>query len=260
MDSALRAACVSGAMGADIAINYPLWIVAKRVGAGLTPAVPPLSRLYVGGGALWVSLGPTAVVEDAATSSLQTLVPDVPQRELICAASSGVIAGACVTAQVEHLITAAHACGGGVLDTAGGLLRERGALYLLVPPGIAATAAREIPFAATLFHVRPLLTQRFVVSKPESSMAERLGRECLLGCAASAVASPASHAPSVVASYQQATGTSLRQAVAELYAAGGLRTFFRGLAARSISLAGTFTVVPVVLDALSSAAGAKPPH
>ncbi len=40
----LRAASVGAAMGVDIVINYPLWIVAKRVGAGLS-ALPPLHRL-----------------------------------------------------------------------------------------------------------------------------------------------------------------------------------------------------------------------
>ena len=37
----LRAASVGAAMACDIVINYPLWIVAKRVGAGLS-ALPPL--------------------------------------------------------------------------------------------------------------------------------------------------------------------------------------------------------------------------
>ena len=43
----LRAASVGAAMGADILINYPLWIVAKRVGAGLSALhapTPPLRR------------------------------------------------------------------------------------------------------------------------------------------------------------------------------------------------------------------------
>lgn len=248
----LRAACVGASMGADIAINYPMWIVAKRVGAGLSPAVPPLSRLYVGGGALWLSLGPTTVIEDGATSALQALAPG---RDLLSAAFSGVVAGLCVTSQVEHVITAAHARGAGILGTARSCLKERGAFFLLFPPGMVATACREIPFAATLFHVRPLLSRRFGAAA-EASAAERVLRECLCGCAASAVASPASHAPSVVAAYQQATGAPLLRAVADLHAAGGWRTFFRGLAARTVSLAGTFTVVPVALDALTRRCGA----
>ena len=36
--------------------------------------------------------------------------------------------------------------------------------------------------------------------------------------------------------------------MAEIYASGGLRAFFRGLPARTLSLAGTFTVVPLALD------------
>ena len=49
----LRAAGVGAAMGMDVVINYPLWIIAKRVGAGL-PALPPVRRIYAGGGALWL--------------------------------------------------------------------------------------------------------------------------------------------------------------------------------------------------------------
>ena len=60
--------------------------------------------------------------------------------------------------------------------------------------------------------------------------------------------SAASHAPSVVAAYQQATEATPSRAVAEIYKAGDLRAFFRGLPARTLSLAGTFTVVPLALD------------
>ena len=53
---------------------------------------------------------------------------------------------------------------------------------------------------------------------------------------------------STVAAYQQATDATPRRAVADIYASGGLRAFFRGLPARTLSLAGTFTVVPLALD------------
>ena len=61
------------------------------------------------------------------------------------------------------------------------------------------------------------------------------------------VAVPPSQPPSVVAAYQQASGVSLSRAISDIYAAGGYREFFRGLPARTVLLAGTFTVVPVVL-------------
>ena len=85
-----RAASVGAAMGADIVINYPLWIVAKRVGAGLS-ALPPLHRLYAGGGALWVSIAPTTIIEDGVSTLLKPRCGD-----LAASAASGAIAGICV--------------------------------------------------------------------------------------------------------------------------------------------------------------------
>ena len=99
----LRAASVGAAMACDIVINYPLWIVAKRVGAGLS-ALPPLHRLYAGGGALWVSIAPTTIIEDGVSTVLKPRCGD-----LAASAASGAIAGVCVTSQVERCITAAHA-------------------------------------------------------------------------------------------------------------------------------------------------------
>ena len=52
--------------------------------------------------------------------------------------------------------------------------------------------------------------------------------------------------------YQQAHSASLKRALADIYAAGGGRAFFRGLPARTASLAGTFTLVPLVMDYLST--------
>ena len=82
----LRAASVGAAMAADILINYPLWIVAKRLGAGLS-ALPPLHRLYAGGGALWVSIAPTTIIEDGVSTLLKPRCGD-----LTASAASGAIA------------------------------------------------------------------------------------------------------------------------------------------------------------------------
>ena len=235
----LRAASVGAAMGADIVINYPLWIVAKRVGAGLS-ALPPLNRLYAGGGALWVSIAPTTIIEDGVSTVLKPRCGD-----LAASAASGAIAGVCVTSQVERCITAAHARDRGVGETVAALYRRGGILALALPPGMLATACREVPFAAALFAARPRLRK---IAEERYPGAQRLLRELSCGVAAAAVAGPASHAPSVVAAYQQATEATPRQAVADIYASGGLRAFFRGLPARTLSLAGTFTVVPLALD------------
>ena len=122
MDNSWRSAHVAVAAGADTVINYPLWIVAKRMGAGL-PAFPPLRRLYSGGGALWVSMAPTTVIEDGVTTGLRRFA----ESELLCAAASGVAAALLCTSQIEHVITAAHARGDGVAATARRVLRDRGA-------------------------------------------------------------------------------------------------------------------------------------
>ena len=235
----LRAASVGAAMGMDIVINYPLWIVAKRVGAGLS-ALPPLHRLYAGGGALWVSIAPTTIIEDGASTLLKPRWGD-----LAASAASGAIAGVCVTSQVERCITASHARECGVGETIKALYRRGGVAGLMFPPGMAATAWREVPFAAALFAVRPRLRK---IAEERYPGTQRFLRELSCGVAAASVAGPASHAPSVVAAYQQATEASPRQAMADIYAAGGLRAFFRGLPARTLSLAGTFTVVPLALD------------
>lgn len=85
---------------------------------------------------------------------------------------------------------------------------------------------REIPFAATLFHIRPKLTEWFQEKEKEKNemkvkeekekmkeggvkkTAMYLIRELGLGCLTSMVASPVSHVPSVVAAYQQGHGVS----------------------------------------------------
>ncbi len=234
----LRAASVGAAMACDIVINYPLWIVAKRVGAGLS-ALPPLHRLYAGGGALWVSIAPTTILEDGVSTVLKPRCGD-----LAASAASGAIAGVCVTSQVERCITASHARNLSVRETAVAIYR-RGVAGLILPPGMLATACREVPFAAALFAVRPRLQK---IAEERYPTTQRFLRELSCGVAAAAVAGPASHAPSVVAAYQQATDVTPRQAIAKIYAAGGLREFFRGLPARTVSLAGTFTVVPLALD------------
>ena len=234
----LRAASVGAAMACDIVINYPLWIVAKRVGAGLS-ALPPLHRLYAGGGALWVSIAPTTIIEDGVSTVLKPRCGD-----LAASAASGAIAGVCVTSQVERCITASHARNLSVRETAVAIYR-RGVAGLILPPGMLATACREVPFAAALFAVRPRLKR---IAEERYPTTQRFLRELSCGVAAASVAGPASHAPSVVAAYQQATDVTPRQAIAKIYAAGGLREFFRGLPARTVSLAGTFTVVPLALD------------
>ena len=73
--------------------------------------------------------------------------------ELLCAAASGVAAALLCTSQIEHVITAAHARGDGVAATARRVLRDRGAAGLLLPPGMAAMACREIRLSRSIVSV-----------------------------------------------------------------------------------------------------------
>lgn len=61
--SLMRTFGVGVAMCCDIICNYPLWIAAKRIGANLSPFPTDIKHIYKGGGALWLSLGPTTMVE-----------------------------------------------------------------------------------------------------------------------------------------------------------------------------------------------------
>lgn len=101
--SFLRSVAVGGAMCSDIACNYPLWIAAKRIGANLPPFPSDIKNLYKGGGALWLSLGPTTMVEDKVTSLLNKTFRGRDAQwyhGLLSAATSGVVAAMLVTSQV----------------------------------------------------------------------------------------------------------------------------------------------------------------
>lgn len=103
--SYLRSVAVGAAMCCDIACNYPLWIAAKRMGANLSPFPSDFKNLYKGGGALWLSLGPTTMVEDKVTSVLNQAFGNNDQdglHGLLSAATSGMVAAVLVTSQVSR--------------------------------------------------------------------------------------------------------------------------------------------------------------
>ena len=60
-----RAVNVAAASGADMVVNFPLRIAAKRLSAGLP--LPRLGEIYKGSGALYLAFFPMMVVEDWAT-------------------------------------------------------------------------------------------------------------------------------------------------------------------------------------------------
>merc|ERR1719331_3010371 len=85
-----RSAAVGAGCAADIAINYPLWIVAKRMGVGIAAVPPTLPELYKGGGSLWISLGPSTLPGGLGID-----------RELASSVFAGAFAAATFCAQVE---------------------------------------------------------------------------------------------------------------------------------------------------------------
>jgi hypothetical protein len=102
--SVVRSLTVGLAMCSDIACNYPLWIAAKRIGANLSPFPSDIKQLYKGGGALWLSLGPTTMVEDKVTSLLNQVSSGQQHfwyHGLLSAATSGLVAALLVASQVR---------------------------------------------------------------------------------------------------------------------------------------------------------------
>ena len=105
----MRAVNVAAASGADMVVNFPLWIAAKRLSAGLP--LPRLGEIYKGSGALYLAFFPMMVVEDWATGVVdRTLGGRLgdESRHLVSACASGPAAAVLVGSQVEGLITRAH--------------------------------------------------------------------------------------------------------------------------------------------------------
>ena len=116
---------------------------------------------------------------------------------------------------------------------------------------------REIPFASALFFVRPVIydTLSLQIENRNAGFAYELYHSAFCGILTSILATPISQAPSVVAAYQQGhhqSSCTTRQAINYIYSRFGWRGFFRGLTARTLSLAGTFTVVPLALKLIES--------
>lgn len=163
--------------------------------------------------------------------------------------------------------------------------KQRGGLRaLLLPHGMAMTVCREIPFASSMFFIQPLMREwihghlnsptpsasssssSHSLSTSSSSSAvsallsslRSFGCDALCGLLTAALACPISHVPSVLAAYQQSRQISVGHAFSELWAQGGVRELLRGFGARTISLAGTLTVVPLAIrtfDRLLSGGG-----
>lgn len=205
-----------------------------------------------GAGALWFSLGPSTIVEDRVTSVVYNHLSG-DYKGIISAALSGVCAALCVASQTEYIITTSHSRGITMIESLQTIYAAKGLTGILLPPGMVAMVGREIPFASALFYFRPLLSQfvnsQFPTEKDKIQL--NLPRELLCGCLTSFVATPLSHPASVIASYQQGHSVSPQVAIKEIIRSDGHKGFLRGIAARTCSLAGTFTVVPILLHLFS---------
>ena len=82
------------------------------------------------------------------------------------------------------------------------------------------------------------------------SSAARYGRDLVAAAVTAAIAGPLSHAPSVVASTQQAHNVTIREACSMIWRADGLIGFFRGVRLRTISLTGSMFVIPLTIETL----------
>lgn len=114
---------------------------------------------------------------------------------------------------------------------------------------------REVPFASALFYVRPLMYSHMQAAtggqaQTSSFSLHKLVTNASCGLLTAMLVTPISQAPSVVAAYQQGHGERLEEAVLHIKQRYGWKGFFRGMGARTFSLAGTFTVVPLALEAL----------
>lgn len=140
-----RALIVAGASAADMVVNFPLWICAKCISAGIP--LPYLRNIYKGSGSLWFAMGPLTIVEDRTTAlSLDTIGHRLSPgtSHAVSACISGGVAGLAVGCQIEGIITRAHSTGETVLQTVRCTYARGGLASILLPYGAMMIAAREV--------------------------------------------------------------------------------------------------------------------
>mmetsp|Transcript_58287 Transcript_58287/g.161153 ORF Transcript_58287/g.161153 Transcript_58287/m.161153 type:complete len:311 (-) Transcript_58287:468-1400(-) len=262
-----KTAMVGLACAADLAVNYPLWVVAKRLGAGLS--MPRGREFYKGAFCVWLSYFPTVACDEAIGSRFAATVGAVMPglgsegRELAAAATAGALSGLLVAAPTENLVTRAHSSGASVAQAFRNVLRTDGIRRMAMPFGMTAMMGREVPFSMGIFclrdhfarlchdysnhHSGSVATDTSSLRRSGSSLqwwAEELGSS--MACAA--VVNLPAHPASVVLAQQQAHCLRLGEAVWQIYASGGLRGFYVGFMSRAVSIGGAMFVVPTVLS------------
>jgi len=144
---ARRAGIVAAASAVDMVVNFPLWIVAKRISAGLP--LPATRDMYKGSGHLYLAMGPMTVVEDGSTTVVDRALDNLtslskPMALAWASTASGLAGALLIGAQVEAIITRAHSLGGSVGEASGAAYRAGGIRALLMPHGLCMIAAREV--------------------------------------------------------------------------------------------------------------------
>jgi hypothetical protein len=258
-----RAALVTAALSSDMLMNYPLWITAKRVSAGLS--VPPLRELYKGSGSLMFAMGPMLVVQDGSTAVMLRALEGRLDPTAAYAASacfSGAVGALTVGAQIEAVIVRAHATKRTIGQTVAGTYSQRGALGLVAPHGALMIAAREVPYAGCLFFLSGWIRGRLddlwplpaaspgTTSAPGQWSSRSVLRDVVSAVLTAAVAGPISQAPNVIAAHQQAHAMSLGAACREIASRGGVSGFFSGLLPRTVSLSGSLFIFPFTMEVL----------
>jgi hypothetical protein len=272
ISQAERAVVIATASAADMLVNFPLWIVAKRASAGV--GFPPLNEMYKGATSLYVAMGPMVIVQDASGALMRrpldrTLDPTTALA--VSAAVSGAVGALTVGSQIEGVITRAHATGQTVLGAARSTYASGGLLALAVPHGALAIAGREVPWAGCLFFLSGWVRERLdgllnsrssakqgqagagvggseakgndVVPSHGGGLSMRAtGTQMLAAALTACVAGPISHVPSVIGAYQQAHAVGIGEACAAIKRQFGYRGFWGGLLPRTGSLAGSLFV------------------
>lgn len=259
----LKAGLVGAGCGVDLALCYPLWVAAKRLGAGL--GWPRGREMYRGVLPVWASYFPALACDDLSCRYLQPAlhrVSPVPcskdVEQLVAATVAGAVAGIVVAAPTEGVVTRAHCLGISCSQTLlQALQTRRGLRSILLPYGQAAMVGREVPFSVGIFFLRDWLSNIFhrpVSQGSESQSQEVPGlsmRFCLnevatASCSAFSI-NLVSHPPSVVLALQQAKNMPLKQALRQIYSNGGFRGFYVGFVARTVALTGSMAILPAFI-------------
>jgi hypothetical protein len=278
-----RAVEVGFAMMSDILCNFPMWIAAKRMGAGLTPFPSSIRSVYKGSGTLWLSLGPTTILEDFLFVSMYDTYLQREEgslRVIGSAMTAGIVSALLLSSPIEYAITLSHKDNLSLVGAARSIVTKKLPYHISydklaprIPPGTLAMCCRESIFVYCLFHLRPAVSSALHnkirgkdhTSQPPLSTFAKLCMDVASGVCTAFLASPLSHPAARIAAYQQGHSANLKDTLRVMWeqegrgevsvgtrCLGAAKWLSRGLLPRTLSMAGTFTVFPIALRMVSS--------